>query len=251
MRTTVDKKLKLLFIDILKNLIVSDSNGHDIGDIGDIDKCCIEISTDRSIVIISVNQFREQVWGSRLPYVYILQQRKNKWLIVQRISAPVSKRDNNFGCALALSSKYNTIFISASCDDNEDTLATGAVHVYEPQSGHDTPWKLITTLTADDLDDGDMFGSSLYLSDDENTLCVGAPMHRVSNITMAGTVYVYTREKTGWLYKCQLAQDIPVVNGFFGYNLNSYCSTNGFGEWAGTYNFNNNNELINFKMILI
>jgi len=105
------------------------------------------------------------------------------------------------GTAVSLSGDGNTVATGTS-----DTFGPGAVNV-STRSGAD--WNLQATIGASNPDIGDAFGGAISLSDDGNTLAVGAKREK-SNATgingnqtdnsliEAGAAYVFTRSGATW-----------------------------------------------------
>ena len=96
----------------------------------------------------------------------------------------------------------STSVISAS---NQSATDAGAVYIFT-RSG--TNWLHQAYLKASNAGVGDLFGSSIALSGDGNTLAVGAPLENGSSSGIggaqndladdAGAVYVFTRGGTSW-----------------------------------------------------
>jgi hypothetical protein len=117
----------------------------------------------------------------------------------------LARNGDLFGTSIATSADGNTLAISAPAEDaNGAALDTGAVYVYT-RAG--TTWSLQSKLTALNMEAEDLFGVSIALSGDGNTLAVGAPFEggdRTStvqapndNAPAAGAVYVFTRNGIG------------------------------------------------------
>src|SRR6266567_4289233 len=124
---------------------------------------------------------------------------------------------DEFGFAVALSIDGNTLVVgapgeaSAGIETDNSALGAGAVYVYL-RSG--TTWTQQAYIKASNPEAGDQFGASVALSDNGNTLAVGATGEdsalpgvtagNVSEVTAgntapgAGAVYVFTRSGTTW-----------------------------------------------------
>lgn len=119
------------------------------------------------------------------------------------IKAPNPDFDDQFGRFLALSDDGGTLAVGVYEEDGDgsrpyDNSATtaGAVYIYV-RSG-DT-WNHEAYIKASDADEGDYFGHSVALSENGDTLAVGA-MREDGNIpgSDAGAVYIYTRSGAQW-----------------------------------------------------
>ncbi|WP_281545428.1 hypothetical protein [Grimontia sp. SpTr1] len=106
---------------------------------------------------------------------------------------------NRFGLRVALSADGHTLVVAAR-HDNKDALNSGAVYLFST-SDTEVSWKQEYYIKAPNPRKGDNFGSSISLSDDGNTLAVGAPVTDTkinddTTLLSTGTVYVY-RYKDG------------------------------------------------------
>ncbi|MDC0962134.1 cadherin domain-containing protein, partial [Gammaproteobacteria bacterium] len=125
--------------------------------------------------------------------------------------------DDNFGSSVSLSGDGNTLVVGARYEDSNATgingdqtdnssSAAGADYIFT-RSG--TTWSQQSYIKASNTGDGDQFGYAVSLSDDGNTLAVGA-RYEDSNATGingdqtdnsssdAGAAYLFTRSGTTW-----------------------------------------------------
>ena len=122
-----------------------------------------------------------------------------------------------FGESIALSADGNTLAVGAVFEDSGTTDVdgdqddfsapnAGAVYVYTRQGAD---WSQQAYIKASNTDATDRFGYSVALSDDGNTLAVGAMSEDSAatgingnqgdnSIDNAGAVYVYTRQEADW-----------------------------------------------------
>jgi hypothetical protein len=125
--------------------------------------------------------------------------------------------DDRFGTAIAMSADGNTLAVGAIGEDGNGTGTTGnqadnafssagAVYIYVRGA---TGWTQQAYLKASNPGVGDRFGEALALSDDGNTLAVGASGEDSNATTIngasgnnaaadAGAVYVFVRADTTW-----------------------------------------------------
>jgi trimeric autotransporter adhesin len=133
------------------------------------------------------------------------------------IKASNTESGDNFGSSLVLSSDGNTLAVGAPGEDSAATgvggnqvdntaLSSGAVYVFT-RSG--TAWSQQAYVKASNTGVGDLFGSSLALSSDGDTLAVGAYQEGSAATGIggdqadntaggSGAVYVFTRSGTAW-----------------------------------------------------
>jgi hypothetical protein len=136
---------------------------------------------------------------------------------IAAIKASNAKKDDQFGFIVALSGDGNTMAASSTAEDSaakgingnqadHSALNAGAVYVFVRTGG---AWVQQAYLKASNAKSGDQFGSSLALSNDGNTLAVGAVGEPSSatgvngnqadtSMPGAGAVYVFTRAGNAW-----------------------------------------------------
>ena len=123
---------------------------------------------------------------------------------------------DNFGYALGLSADGNTLAVGATGEDGSNASANGdgsdnsargagAVYVFVREDGN---WTQQAYLKASNADATDLFGVSLAISDDGNTLVIGALDEDGSSSGVdglddndsrgSGAVYVFTRDGAQW-----------------------------------------------------
>lgn len=112
--------------------------------------------------------------------VYVYKRVDSGWVSDGVLASPLEEDDDGFGSSMALSHDGRTLVVGAENDSNNttgvnavvqpDQLAenSGAVHVFDLDSSEHTYIKSANTETEG------YFGSSVALSDDGNTLAVGA-----------------------------------------------------------------------------
>ena len=158
--------------------------------------------------------------------VYVFARVAGTWLQQAYVKASNAAGANDaFGISVALSSDGNTLAVGArgeassttgiDSNPNESAPAAGAVYVYTRSAGTWSPQA--TFVKASNTEASDLFGSSVALSGDGNTLAVGAPFEgsaatgiggnqtddcsAVSPVNCAmfsGAAYVYTRSAGSW-----------------------------------------------------
>jgi hypothetical protein len=158
---------------------------------------------------------------------YIFTRSAGAWSQQAFLTASNAEANDSFGSALALARDGNTLAVGAPFESSaltgvtpgsideptagNDALFAGAVYVYA-RSG--AAWSQQAYVKASNTESADLFGNSLALSGDGNTLAVGAPLEDSNltgvtpgpvneftsgNLAMdAGAVYVYTRTAGTW-----------------------------------------------------
>jgi hypothetical protein len=179
--------------------------------------------------------------------VYVFTRGGSGWTQQAYVKASNADSGDEFGHAVALSADGNTLAVSAfwessnatgiNGNQNDNSIPqAGAVYVFT-RTG--TTWRQQAYIkasntgeagTADTFGDGDQFGFSLALSDDGNTLAVGAHAEdsRAAGIngdqkdntaTSAGAVYVYSRSGTTWSQQAYVKAGNPDGGDLFGFTV--------------------------------
>jgi hypothetical protein len=194
---------------------------------------------------INGNQNDHSKYSSGAVYVFT---RKGEATTQQAyIKAASPGESANFGSSVALSRDGNTLAVAAyyessaatGINGNQDDRSipeAGAVYIFV-RSG--STWSQQAYIKAsntgnaavgDAYAEGDQFGYSMSLSDDGNTLAVGA-IGEDSNATgvngneadnsanQAGAVYVFTRAGTAWSQQAYVKSTMTRGNVLFGYSV--------------------------------
>jgi hypothetical protein len=155
--------------------------------------------------------------------VYVFTRSGTAWTQQAYIKASNTTAGDMFGGAVSLSSDGNTLAVGAAEEDSSATgvdgdqtdnsaANSGAVYVYT-RSG--TTWTQQAYLKASNTGDIDVFGYSVSLSSDGNTLAVGAPREASSatgvdgdqtdnSAADSGAVYVFTQSAPIWTQQAYL-----------------------------------------------
>ena len=150
--------------------------------------------------------------------VYVFSRTGGTWTQQAYLKASNTRTLAFFGIALSLSGDGNTLAVGASGEssnargingiqDNFTAQGSGAVYVF---SRTGTAWLQQAYLKASNADAPDAFGEALALSEDGNTLAVGASQESSAatginqdqadnTAAFAGAVYVFSRTGTSWL----------------------------------------------------
>jgi len=166
--------------------------------------------------------------------VYVFTQNNELWQQETFIKAGTQAGNDFFGEALSLSANGNTLAVGNVGDDsaatgiNGDPIdssaeQSGAAYVYVRGGG---TWQQQAYIKASNTGAADEFGISLSLSDDGNTLAIGAPSEdsvasgidgeQTSNTAVeSGATYVFVRQGTAWQQQAYIkASNASVSDGF-------------------------------------
>lgn len=133
---------------------------------------------------------------------------------------------DEFGASVAISGDGNTLAVGAPKEDgsrtgpgatkNDNAADAGAAYVYM-RSGID--WTGEVYIKASNTDAGDQFGYSVALSDDGDTLAVGA-RNEDGGGNKAGAVYIFVRDGGGtWTQQAYLKSSSVEALDEFGYSV--------------------------------
>ncbi len=192
---------------------------------------------------VNGNQNDNSVDGSGAAYVFV--RNGATWVQQAYLKASNPSMSAEFGHAVAISADGNTIVVSAFWDPSKATGVNGDQNDQSiPQAGaayvftrRGAAWSQQAYLkasntgeagTADTFGNGDQFGFSVAISDDGNTIAVGAHSEDSNGISgnqadnsmeLAGAVYVYSRTNTTWAQTAFLKATNPDGGDMFGYSV--------------------------------
>jgi len=121
--------------------------------------------------------------------------RAGNWSQQAILSESDLQNEDYFGYSVALSGDGLTAAVGTPIDDTTAGADTGSVSIFT-KSG--STWPKQTRFSAPDAAASDQFGWALSISNDGNTLAVGAPYDDTSMGNDAGTVWTFKRSGTAW-----------------------------------------------------
>jgi hypothetical protein len=128
-----------------------------------------------------------------------------------------------FGWSVSISEDGNTAIVGAPEEDDEVGTSTrnGAAYIFT-WSETSSSWSEQQKIKASDTQWGDYFGSSVAISDDGNTVIVGAQWEDAvvgsNTITNAGAAYIFTWSETSstWSEQQKIQASNKQTNAYFG-----------------------------------
>ena len=191
--------------------IVTQSDGAD----GDSFGGAVALSSDGSTLVVGalyddVNGNADQ--GS----VTVFSRAGKNWVEEKVLTQSNGAKDDWFGYSVALSSDGATLAVGAVYADPNGNTDSGSVSVFARVGG---TWSLQKTLTLTSGAAGDLFGYSVALSSDGNTLAAGAISHDIGANVDQGSVSVFARTGAAWKEQAVLTQENGVASGNFGWSL--------------------------------
>jgi hypothetical protein len=203
--------------------------------------------------------------------VYVFVREGGGWRQQAYLKASNPQMSSEFGHAVALSADGNTLVVSAQFEGSgakgingnqkdRSIPQSGAVYVFT-RSG--TTWTQQAYVkasntgeagTADSFGDGDQFGVSVTISDDGNTIAVGAIAEdggaagingnqADNSATSAGAVYIFTRTGSTWAQQAYVKPANPDPGDLFGYSVS--LSADGNTLAIGSYDEGGSSRGIN------
>jgi len=183
----------------------------------------------------------EDTSGSNSGAVYIFTRTNTIWTEQQLIKASNSGSNDSFGDSVTLSDDGNTLAAGATGEDstvngingnesNNGASGAGAVYVFT-RSG--TTWVQEAYIKASNTDENDFFGFSITLSNDGNTLAVGATGEDSASTgvngnqgndissanSITGAVYVFNRISNSWTQQAYIKHSTFRTGNTFGTHI--------------------------------
>jgi len=220
---------------------------------------------------VNGNQNDTSVYSAGAVYVYTRSNATSPWTQQAYVKASNPQPGAEFGHVVTLSADGNTMAVSAYFEASatkgingnqaDDTIPqAGAVYVFTRRG---TAWTQQAYIKASNtgeagtegnFGDGDQFGFSLSLSDDGNTIAVGANAEDSAATGMngnqadnsaqsAGAVYIFARTGTTWTQQAYMKPANTAANVQFGYSV--ALSANGNTLAASSFDEGGSSRTIN------
>jgi hypothetical protein len=145
---------------------------------------------------------------------YVFTRSGSTWTQQQKLLASDKADVDFFGWSVALSSDGNTAAIGAIAVNTSPYVNNGAAYIFT-RSG--STWTEQQKLTASDAQSDEQLGYSIDLSNDGNTVLIGAYLESTSPFSENGAAYVFTRSGSTWSQQAKLL-------------ANNRASTDNFGQ---------------------
>ena len=194
--------------------------------------------------------------------VYVFTRSGTTWAQQAYIKASNSGNADYFGQSIALSVEGNTLVVGANGEssnttgingnqNNNSAVFSGAVYVF---TRNGTSWTQQAYIKASNSNGNDQFGTVIKLSDDGNTLAVGAngessnatginAVQNNNSAANAGAVYIFTRSGTIWTQQAYIKASNTDANDNFGYTISlsgdgNTLAVGAYGEDSNATNIN-------------
>ncbi len=172
-------------------------------------------ATNEDSSLTGVNRVQNDNTVSNTGAVYLFRRIGGSWSQQAYIKASNTGENDEFGISVSLSDDGNTLAVGAINEDststgvngiqNNNATNAGAVYVFRFSSNS---WTQQAYIKASNSGDSDLFGGSIDISDDGNTLAVGATGEDGSSTSVnglqnnrstdTGAVYVFRFSSNSW-----------------------------------------------------
>ena len=136
-----------------------------------------------------------------------------KWVQQEVLTDANGGAKDWFGYSMAISRDGNTLAIGAVYADVSGKADQGNVLVFARSGG---AWTLQKTLVGEAGAAGDVFGVAVAISDDGNTLAIGAAGDDVGSVADKGSATVFVRKGNDWSLQSVLTDDNGAAKANFG-----------------------------------
>ena len=161
--------------------------------------------------------------GSASGSVYVFVRDNNGWIEAAKLTGSDAAKADHFGFSVSVDK--DTVIVGAYGNDDKG-YASGSAYVFiRDRNG----WIEEAKLTASDGAAGDYFGFSVSV--DKDTIIVGAP-YNDDNGYDSGSVYVFIRDKNGWIEAVKLIASDGTAFDYFGFSLSVDKDTIVVGAWG-------------------
>jgi len=143
--------------------------------------------------------------------IYIYTRSGDTWTFQQKITSPESEAEGYFGYRTAVNGDATAMAVGCYSKDVSGLTDSGAVYYYT-RSG--SAWTYRTRITSPRSAAGAGFGLGLAMTQDGNTLYVGA-----FNDLNKGAVFIFNRNGYVWNYDRELTDPLPMSLARFGIGL--------------------------------
>jgi ELWxxDGT repeat protein len=140
----------------------------------------------------------------------------DSWVARQQLAASNSAAGDQFGGSVAINGDGSTAVVSANLFDNGGNVDQGTAYVFVRTGA---VWTQQAQLLASDGVAHDLFGRSVAISADGNTIVVGAGDADVGGNINQGAAYVFTRSGTTWTQQAKLTASGGAIGDTFGNGL--------------------------------
>ncbi len=155
------------------------------------DGSSVSISGDGNTVIVAAQL--EDTGGQSTGAVYIFTRVGSAWTQQAKLQALDKQTSDNFGSSVSITSDGNTAIVGARFEDT-GAINAGAAYIFT-RSG--SIWSQQAKIQASDTGSDDVFGGSVSISSDGNTVIMGSMWESTGGLR-TGAAYIFTRTGSTW-----------------------------------------------------
>jgi len=169
--------------------------------------------------------------GSNSGSAYIFKRSGPSWTQEAKLTAQDAVAGDLFGWSVAISG--DDVIIGSYLDD-DDGNGSGSAYIY---SRNGSIWVLQSKLTANDASISDLFGYSVSISG--NYAAIGSLLDDHSNVSDAGSAYIFRRSNGTWSQHRKLIANDPDQVDLFGFSVSISGTTAVIGAYSDDDNGSN------------
>ncbi len=156
------------------------------------------LSADGNTAVIGALFDDESAENAGAAHVFVRNPETSEWTYQDKLIASDGDEGDNFGRSVAISGDGNVVVAGANKDDG----ATGSAYVFI-RDQKTSQWTEQIKLTASDAEPIALFGFSVAISADGDTILVGA-WDDDEQAVGAGAAYVFVRDGNNWFEQAKL-----------------------------------------------
>ena len=197
------------------------ANTTGVGTAGDLFGWTLDMSHDGNSFIVGASSYDDAPGGlSNTGAAYLFTRNGSTWSQQAFFQLFNRTTDDFFGASVSIASNGGTITVAVGSPTEDGTASggnanQGAVYIYGILPSRGT-YEQISQLQAGNRQADDIFGGSVSLSDDGNTLAVGA-IGEDDTAANSGAAYIFTRTSLlTWVQQAFIKSPSPLTNANFG-----------------------------------
>jgi|GEM_PF-2774884 len=159
-----------------------------------------ELSADGTTAVIGAPT-DEDPNGDDAGAAYVFERETDGWTQQAKIAADTGWAPALFGLSAGLSADGSRIVVGAPLRSSRGTVGGGGAYVFGRSS---ETWGQEAAIRPDSVEGGDFFGAVVRMTDDGETVLIGAPREQTPSGEASGSAYVFTRGRSGWEQQTKL-----------------------------------------------
>ncbi|MCF7695940.1 FG-GAP repeat protein [Mycetohabitans sp. B2] len=174
----------------------------------------VAISGDGQTVVAGARYSKSNRVSAGAVYVFVRE--SSGWMQQEKLTASDKAQGDYFGESVAISGDGQTVVVGALVSDPDGLTDAGAAYVFTREGGKWTEQKKMTAL---DKAEDYMFGISVAISGDGQTVVVGAHKSGSDNEVVVGAAYMFHQVDSEWEQSQKLTTLDKVMSDQFGHSV--------------------------------